>query len=79
MLTNNAGTIASLAAFGINYNTSVVKCPDSVYIVFIILMCLSFFVALFGIVKPADVRRADGTPIVYYPHRGWLKEIKSQR
>lgn len=75
----NTGTIASLVAFGINYNAAVVKCPDSVYIVFIILMCSAFFVALFGIVKPADVRRDDGTAIAHYPHKGFWLEIKAQR
>jgi len=73
------GTIASLVAFGINYNASVVQCPDSVYIVFIILMCLAFFIALFGIVKPEDVRRHDGTAIAHCPHKGWLEEVKAQK
>jgi hypothetical protein len=73
------GTIASLVAFGINYNASVVKCPDSVYIVFIILMCSAFFFALLGIVEPSDVRRADDTPIAHYSHKGWWDELLAQR
>lgn len=73
------GTIASFVAFGINYNASVVKCPDSVYIVFIILMCLAFFVAFFGIVEPSDVRRVDGTVIAHYEHKSWHEELKAQR
>jgi MFS family permease len=72
-------TIASLVAFGINFHADAVQCPDSVYIVFIILMVLAFFVALFGIVKPEDVRRDDGTAIAHYPHKGWFAEIKAQR
>ncbi|CAI6287886.1 unnamed protein product [Periconia digitata] len=72
-------TLASLVAFGINYNASVVSCPDSVYIVFIVLMCLSFFVAFFGIVKPSEVRREDGSAITHHQHNGWLAELKGQR
>ncbi|PVI01815.1 MFS general substrate transporter [Periconia macrospinosa] len=72
-------TLASLVAFGINYNAPVVKCPDSVYIAFIVIMCLSFFVAFFGIVKPSDVRREDGSAIAHHEHKGWLTELKNQR
>lgn len=46
---------------------------------FIILTALSLPVALFGIISPADVRRADGSPIAHYPHRGVWEEIKGQR
>jgi hypothetical protein len=42
-------------------------------------MCSAFFVALFGIVKPSDVRRDDGTAIATYPHKGWWVELKAQR
>ena len=73
------GTLASLVAFGINYNAAVVSCPDSVYIVFIVLMCMSFIVAFFGIVKPSEVRREDGKAIVHHQHQGWLAELKGQR
>ncbi|KAH8422534.1 uncharacterized protein LDX57_000288 [Aspergillus melleus] len=72
-------TIASFVAFGINFNAGELECPDSVYIVFIILMALSLPVALFGIISPADVRRADGSPIAHYPHRGVWEELKGQR
>ncbi|KAF2464146.1 uncharacterized protein BDR25DRAFT_307336 [Lindgomyces ingoldianus] len=71
-------TIASLMAFGINYNAGAVKCPDSVYIVFIILMCMAFFVAFFGIIDPARVRRDDGTAIAQNPHHSWKAGIKAQ-
>lgn len=42
-------------------------------------MCSAFFVAFFGIIHPSDVRRADGTAIAHYSHRGWLTELKAQR
>ncbi|KAE8132053.1 hypothetical protein BDV38DRAFT_288131 [Aspergillus pseudotamarii] len=71
--------IASFVAFGINFNAGELACPDSVYIVFIILMALSLPVALFGIISPANVRRVDGSPIAHYAHRGFWEELKEQR
>ncbi|KAE8373487.1 MFS general substrate transporter [Aspergillus bertholletiae] len=71
--------VASFVAFGINFNAGELACPDSVYIVFIILMALSLPVALFGIISPANVRRVDGSPIAHYAHRGFWEELKEQR
>ena len=73
------GTLGSLIAFGINFNASKLQVPISVYIVFIVLMASSFFIALLSIAKPSEVRRADGTSIAYYPHEGFWHELKNQR
>jgi hypothetical protein len=65
-------------AFGINYDATAAKVPIAVYIVFIVLMSCAFLVALFGIVQPDTVRRADGSPIAKYPHEGLMVELKAQ-
>ncbi|KAG7005387.1 MFS general substrate transporter [Physcia stellaris] len=72
-------TLGSLIAFGINFNASKLQVPISVYIVFIVLMASSFFIALLSIAAPSGVRRADGTSIAYYPHEGFWHELKNQR
>ena len=41
-------------------------------------MVLAFFVALFAIVPPSQVRRSDGTPLAQYPHKGFWIELKAQ-
>lgn len=78
-LNYDQGTFGSLVAFGINFNASNLQVPISVYIVFILLMASAFFVAAFGIVPPAQVRRRDGTPLAHYPHEGLWEELKRQR
>ncbi|KAI4103821.1 MAG: hypothetical protein L6R37_003624 [Teloschistes peruensis] len=72
-------TLGSLVAFGINFNASSLQVPISVYIVFILLMVSGFFVALFAIIAPSEVRRRDGTPLAHYPHEGLWQELKNQR
>ena len=72
------GTVASLAAFGINYHADVAECPTAVYIVFLCLMSSGILVAFFGIVQPSSVRRADGTALAHYPHNGAWVEFKAQ-
>lgn len=50
--------------------------PTPVYIAFLILMCLAFVVAWFGLVKPSEVRRADGTEIAHFRALSWKEELK---
>ncbi|KAL8956965.1 MAG: hypothetical protein Q9193_005645 [Seirophora villosa] len=71
--------LGSIVAFGINFNASVVQVPISVYIVFLVVMTSAFFVALFTIIPPSQVRRRDGTPLAHYPHEGFWQELKNQR
>ncbi|KAL9605541.1 MAG: hypothetical protein Q9179_001244 [Wetmoreana sp. 5 TL-2023] len=42
-------------------------------------MASAFFVALFTIIAPSEVRRRDGTPLAHYPHDGLWQELKNQR
>ncbi|KAL9585314.1 MAG: hypothetical protein Q9203_004298 [Teloschistes exilis] len=72
-------TLGSLVAFGINFNASSLQVPISVYIVFILLMVSGFFVALFAIIAPSEVRRRDGTSLAHFPHEGLWQELKNQR
>ncbi|KAL8695757.1 MAG: hypothetical protein Q9224_003181, partial [Gallowayella concinna] len=72
-------SLGSIVAFAINFDASALHVPIAVYIVFILVMALSFLVALFGIVAPSTVRRRDGTPLAHYPHEGFWQELKHQR
>lgn len=42
-------------------------------------MASAFFVTLFTIIPPSQVRRRDGTPLAHYPHEGFWQELKNQR
>ncbi|KAL8738891.1 MAG: hypothetical protein Q9181_000418 [Wetmoreana brouardii] len=42
-------------------------------------MASAFFVTLFTIIAPSEVRRHDGTPLAHYPHDGLWQELKNQR
>ncbi|KAL8704647.1 MAG: hypothetical protein Q9201_002181 [Fulgogasparrea decipioides] len=72
-------SLGSIVAFGINFHADKLQVPISVYIVFILLMASAFFVALFTIIAPSEVRRRDGTPLAHYPHDGLWQELKNQR
>lgn len=50
--------------------------PTPVYIVFIILMCCALLFTSFGLVNPAKVRRADGTPIATFRALSYKEELK---
>ncbi|OBT89844.1 hypothetical protein VE02_00785 [Pseudogymnoascus sp. 03VT05] len=75
---NQVGSvIGSLVAFVIilNGTSTADGSPTGVYIAFLILMCMAFLVAYFGLVKPADVRRADGTPIAVFHALSFKQEL----
>lgn len=42
-------------------------------------MVLAFFMVLFTIVSPSEVRRSDGTALAHYPHQGFWLELKAQK
>lgn len=73
------GTLGSVAAFGLNFRATELHVPVAVYVIFIILMAMGFFVALFCIIEPSSVRRQDGTRIAHYPNQGFWLELKNQR
>ncbi|KAL1868417.1 hypothetical protein VTK73DRAFT_3711 [Phialemonium thermophilum] len=66
---NQVGSvIGSLVAFIIIFKgTSTAEgSPTSVYITFIVLMCLAYILTVFGLVRPTSVRRPDGTAIAVF-------------
>jgi len=71
------GTIASLIAFAINFKATSAHVAVAIYVVFICLMAAGFFVALFTILPPKDIRRSDGTSIALYHHK--RREIRKEK
>lgn len=77
-VTQTGSVIGSVVAFVIIYlGTSTAEgSPTSIYITFIILMALAFLFTIFGLVSPADVRRADGTAIAVFHTLSLRDELK---
>lgn len=70
--------IGSLVAFIIILKGSTASdgSPTNVYIAFLVLMCLGVVTAVFGLVKPADVRRSDGTNVAVFRVLSYKEELK---
>ncbi|KAK4093991.1 membrane transporter (predicted) [Purpureocillium lilacinum] len=76
---NQVGSVVgSLVAFIIiHQGTSTADgSPTSVYITFIILICIAFLFTIFGLVSPKDVRRADGTPVAVFHNLPMTEELR---
>ena len=75
---NQLGSVVgSLVAFVIIYNgaSTADGSPTSVYVVMIALICLAFPLTIFGLVSPASVRRADGTPVAVFRNLSIAEEL----
>lgn len=75
---NQVGSVVgSLVAFVIIYNgqSTADGSPTSVYIAFLVLICLAFPLTIFGLVSPRTVRRADGTPIAVFHNLSIAEEL----
>ena len=77
VMTSFGGTIGSFIAFGVNFNhTDATGVSTPVYVVFIVIMCLSIAIAYFFIVDPKDVVRDDGTHLAIFHATDALTEIR---
>ncbi|KAK2750125.1 hypothetical protein FQN57_004620 [Myotisia sp. PD_48] len=75
---NQVGSVVgSLVALGIilKGGASAEGSPTPVYIAFIVLMCVAFFVVGFGLVKPSQVVRADGTHLAVFRQLTYKEEF----
>lgn len=76
---NQAGSVVgSLVAFVIIYRGAATTdgSPTSVYITFIVLICVAFLFTLFGLVSPRSVRRTDGTPVAVFHNLSMAEELR---
>lgn len=70
------GSIGSLVAFGINYHAEESKASNTIYAVFISIMCIAILLALLFIVDPKHVTRSDGTHIAVFRQAKFSTELK---
>ncbi|KAK2609126.1 hypothetical protein QQS21_002353 [Conoideocrella luteorostrata] len=76
---NQVGSVVgSLVAFVLIYRgvDTAEGSPTSVYVAFLVLMALGLVFTVFGLVRPRDVRRADGTAIAVFRAHSVTEELR---
>lgn len=77
VLTSSGSTVGALIAFGINYDKQeATGVSTSVYVAFIVIMCLAICLDLLLIVDPRDVVRDDGRHIAIFKEPQLLDEMR---